>query len=55
MATDYLAYSLNIPASATVPRNVDTVFTLVGTIQPSAFANARAGAYADTVVLTIAP
>jgi spore coat protein U-like protein len=47
--------TLNLPASATVPKNVDTTFTLVGTIQPSAFANARAGAYADTVILTIAP
>jgi spore coat protein U-like protein len=55
LATEYLPYTLNLPASATVPKNVDTTFTLVGTIQPSAFANARAGAYADTVILTIAP
>ncbi len=53
--TQFLPYSLNTPASSTVPKNSNQVFTVIATIQPADFQNAIAGAYADTVVLTIAP
>lgn len=55
VTTDFLPYSLNVPASGSVPKNVDTPFTLVGTIAQSDYANARVGSFADSVVLTIAP
>lgn len=51
----YLPYSLNMPASGTVPRNTNQTMTLTGTVTPAAFQTAAAGSYADTVVLTIAP
>ena len=54
-AAEYLGYSLNVPANGNAPRNTNQAFTLIGTITPSQFAAAAAGAYADTVVLTLAP
>jgi spore coat protein U-like protein len=51
----YLRYSLNMPASGTSPKNSNQTLTVTGTITPADFQNAAAGAYADTVVLTIAP
>lgn len=53
--TRFLPYTLNVPASATVPRNTNLNFTAVATIAVADFQNAVAGSYADTVVLTIAP
>lgn len=53
--TDYLPYTLNVPASASIPRNTNQTFTLVGTVPVAAFENARAGNYTDSVVLTISP
>lgn len=53
--TKFLPYTLNVPASATVPRNTNLNFTAVATISVADFQNAIAGSYADTVVLTIAP
>jgi len=53
--TAYLPYTLNVPGSGTVPKNTNQVFTLTGTVPVASFAAALAGAYADSVVLTIAP
>lgn len=54
--SEYLAYSLALsPATATVPKNVDQTLTITGTITPAQFGNAIAGAYSDTVTLTINP
>jgi spore coat protein U-like protein len=53
--TRFLPYSLNVPASATVPKNTNLNFTVVATIQVADFQNAIAGTYTDSVVLTIAP
>jgi spore coat protein U-like protein len=54
-AGNFLPYALDLPQTASVPRNVVQTLTVTGTIAPSSFANALVGAYADTVVLTIAP
>ena len=57
-ATDtsqYLPYTLNLPQSASVPRNVVQTLTITGTVAVAAFQNALAGAYADTVVMTMTP
>lgn len=54
-ATQFLRYSVNLPQSATVPKNVVQTLSLSATITPVDFQNARAGAYTDTVILTIAP
>lgn len=51
----YLAYSLNLPASGTTSKNTVTNLTVNGTIQVADFANAVAGTYTDSVVLTISP
>lgn len=53
--TAYLPYTLNVPGSGTVPKNTNQVFSLTGTVPVASFAAALAGAYADSVVLTIAP
>lgn len=54
-AAEYLAYSLNVPANGSAPRNTNQTLTITGTITPAQYAAAAAGSYADTVVLTIAP
>lgn len=53
--TKFLPYSLNLPQSATVPKNTTQTLTVTGTIVPSDFQNALGGAYSDTVILTIDP
>ncbi|MEK6806404.1 MAG: spore coat protein U domain-containing protein [Pseudomonadota bacterium] len=52
---EFLPYSINLPQSATVPKNVTQTLTVNGTILAAQFQNALAGAYSDTVVLTISP
>lgn len=52
---EFLAYSLTEPLSGTIPKNVVSNVVLSGTITPAQFANALAGSFADTVVLTLAP
>jgi len=53
---DYMAYSLSLsPASGTIPKNFLQTVTVSGTILPADFQNARAGAYSDTVVLSLNP
>lgn len=54
-AAFYLPYSLSFPASGTAPRNVNQTMTVTGTIAPANFAAAIAGAYSDTLVLSILP
>jgi hypothetical protein len=53
--TQFLPYTLNIPASGTVAKNALSNLAVVGTIQVADFAAAMAGAYLDSVVLTMAP
>jgi hypothetical protein len=53
--TQYLPYSLSLPANGTAPRNTNRTMTLTVTVTPAAFQTAIAGSYADTVVLTITP
>lgn len=53
--TQYLPYTLDLPQTANVPRNVVTTLTITGTVAVADFANAMAGAYADTVVMTMTP
>lgn len=55
VTTEFLPYTLTFPAAGTVPRNTITNMSITATITPAAFADARIGAYADTVVLTIVP
>jgi len=56
MLNMYLPYALTLaPSSGTVGKNVDQAITLSATITPANFQNAVAGAYADTVVITLAP
>jgi spore coat protein U-like protein len=53
--TQFLPYSINLPQSATVPKNTVQTLTVDGTVLVADFQNAIAGAYSDTVILTIAP
>jgi spore coat protein U-like protein len=52
---NYLPYTLNLPQTASVPRNTVTTLTITGTVAVADFQNALAGAYADTVVMTMTP
>lgn len=51
----FLPYALNLPASGTVPKNSTNTLTVNGTILVADFANAIAGVYVDSVVLTMTP
>lgn len=54
--TVFLPYQLSVsPQTGTVPKNVDQTVTLTGTVLTTNYQSARAGSYADTVVLTISP
>jgi spore coat protein U-like protein len=55
--TDFIAYSLSgLPLSSFGPGNgIYTNFTFNGTILWSAYANAPAGSYADTVMISVSP
>jgi spore coat protein U-like protein len=54
--TEYLPYAISLsPVSATVPKGSAQTLTVTGTIQPFEFQNVAAGAYQDTVVITLAP
>lgn len=52
---EFLPYTLDLPQSASVPKNSTQTLTVTGTITPSGFQNALVGAYSDTIVLTIEP
>lgn len=53
--TEHLKYTIDLPRSGSVPRNTNQVLTVTGTVLAADFQNALAGAYADSVVLSIAP
>ena len=53
--TRFLPYSLDLPQSGSVPRNVNQTLTVTATVLTADYQNALAGAYADTVILTIVP
>jgi hypothetical protein len=53
--TAFLPYTLTFPAAGTVPRNTITNMSISATLTPADYANARVGAYADTIVLSIQP
>ena len=56
IATEFMAYSLSLsPAAATIVKNTTQNITVSGTVVPADFQNAAAGAYSDTVVLTLDP
>ena len=54
-AGEFLKYAINVPQSGSVPRNTNQALTVTGTVLAADFQNALAGAYADSVVLSIAP
>lgn len=55
-AKQYLSYSLELsPPSGTIDKGALGTLTLVGTITPANIANAIAGAFSDTVTITIIP
>lgn len=54
--TDFIPYSLTLPASRSGPGNGAYVtFVISGTILPSDYQNASAGAYSDSVTITVSP
>lgn len=54
--TDTIPYSLTLPASQTAPGNNKYIrFVISGTVQPSAYQNASAGQYSDSVTITVTP
>lgn len=53
--TKYLPYTIDMPQSGTVPKNTIQTMTVTGTVLVANFQNALAGAYNDTVLLTIVP
>jgi hypothetical protein len=56
VATSLMPYDLTItPASGTIARLAVQTVTINGTVQPVDFQSARAGSYADTVVLQLDP
>lgn len=53
---DFIAYTLTLPGALTAPgNNRYTAFTLQGSIQGTDYANASAGLYSDSVLITITP
>ena len=55
-APEFLPYSLVFsPPSGTVPRNIRRTLTISGTVRWADFRNATAGAYADSVIVSILP
>jgi len=55
-ASEFLPYDLAFsPASGTVPKNVHRTLTISGTVRWADFRGSMAGAYADSVVVSILP
>lgn len=53
---EFMAYALSLtPTTATVPKGQNQTLTVTGTVQPFEFQNVPAGAYQDTVVITLTP
>ncbi len=56
VTTEYLPYTIALsPTNGTVPRNTNRTLTITGTVKGTDYAGARAGNFADTVVITITP
>jgi len=56
VTTEFLPYSLSFsPASATIPKNTNQNIVVTGRITPAGMQNAVAGAYSDTVAITVSP
>jgi len=55
LLTNFLPYTLTFPASGSAPRNTNLNMTVTGTILPASFSAAPAGAYSDTLILSILP
>ncbi|NJD63580.1 MAG: hypothetical protein FIA93_12790 [Deltaproteobacteria bacterium] len=54
--TEYLPYSLTLnPSSGTAPKNAPQTLTISGAVRGSDYQNAAAGAYSDTVVISLLP
>lgn len=51
----FMPYTITMPQSGTVPKNTNQTLTVTGTVLVADFQNALAGAYSDTVILTISP
>ena len=55
-APEFLPYSLLLsPASGTIPKNAPGTLTVSGTVRWADFRGSMAGAYADSVVVSILP
>lgn len=55
-APEFLPYDLAVsPASGTVPKNIHRTLTLSGTVRWADFRGSMAGAYADSVIVSILP
>lgn len=56
LASEYLPYSLSYsPQSGSTPKNTDTTLTVTGTLRATDYQNSYAGAYSDSVVISINP
>jgi spore coat protein U-like protein len=56
VAPEFLPYDLAVsPASGTVPKNVHRMLTISGTVRWADFRGSMAGAYADSVIVSILP
>jgi spore coat protein U-like protein len=54
--TEYLPYRLTLnPTSGTAPKTVEQTLTVTGTVRGVDYQDALAGAYSDSVVITIEP
>lgn len=53
--TEFMAYTLSVPAGGNANKGVDTPFTITASIDPSAFQDALPGTYSDTVLITLSP
>jgi len=53
--TDTIGYSLNLPGSTPVTNNTDVPITVTATILGSAYQNAAAGIYTDSVGIEVLP
>lgn len=51
----YISYTLNLPINLAAPGNSYTTFSFTGTILGTAYLNAPAGNYSDTVIITVSP
>lgn len=55
-APEFLPYGLDFsPPSGTIPRNVHRTLTISGTVRWADFRDAAAGAYTDSVIVSILP